>query len=164
MGRLLLHWHCCGWLVALGSVWVYFPHAQFSSSCRCKNGTPALQLLLLVQWSSRGGGQCGLQNLSEKLSGPEWPLKQLTCVESAQCLSHSAESWQVSVHRVAMPDVWVNLQRRYGIRSKYRIAPRRQQYVKIFKLWGKLKGFGWLFLSLKYLRNFGGLDPIFWRV
>ena len=68
-------------------------------------------------------------------------LEQLTCVESAAKL-YLAESWRASVHIAAVPVVWVSLQERFGTRSKYRIALRRQQTIKVLKLWEQLKSFG----------------------
>lgn len=81
------------------------------------------------------GGQCGLQNLPEKLGVYSSNLTVWSMQQSSNwCLSHPAESWQAVVH---MAVVWVRLQRRCGISSKYRSAPRIQQAVEVLKLWGR---------------------------
>lgn len=106
-------------------------HLHCSFSCCHSEGA---EVEASVEWRTYLRNWVALSGHSSNL------LKQLTCVESAQCLSHSAESWQGSVHGAAMPDVWVNLQGRYGIRSKYRIAPRKQQYIKILKFGENSRG------------------------
>lgn len=130
--------------VTAGGWWCWYvrgftpPWYSSPPGCGCKRGTPALQLFLPAQLSSVEASVDCRTCLRSWVSTQAINL----CGVCTQRLSHSAESWRVSVHIAAVPVVWVSLQGRRGIRSKYRSAPRRQQAIKVLNLWGKLEGFG----------------------
>lgn len=145
-GWLLLRWHYCGWLVVLGFAWIQFPTVQFSSQLwvearhTCAAAPPASTVK-----------QRGLQNLPVKLSvwAKPYPLSEPLSWDLVGVCSYRCPARQVGQ---SPGKVW----------KKQQIQKCPKKAIKALRLWEKLKGFGWLFLSLK--KKPWGPDLIFWGV